>query len=91
MSYIPTNLVKCLYNLSVHEHDVCPTCQEFKAIVMHNCSAMLCALGEYQESSISKPALPTPDLSRLQIPPKKPVKKAHGFMFIREPLVDNEG
>ena len=80
-----------LYNLSVEEHDICPNCKQFRDTVSHDCSAMLSALGQFRDMSISEPAPPAPELPRPQIPPGRPGKRAHGFMSLREPLVDDQG
>lgn len=78
-----------LYNLSVQERDVCPRCKQFKDTVTHDCRTILTALGEYRDLSISEPAPLAPDLPRPQIPLGRPGKRVHGFMSMREPLVDD--
>ena len=85
------NLVKRLYTLTIQELDVCPNYRDFKDTVKHNCSTIFGALGDYRDFSISKHALPTKDFPRPQILLERLRKRVHGFMSMRQPLVDDHG
>ena len=90
MSYMQADLIAQLHNLSVQERDVCRRCKQFKDTVIHDCTTMLRALDEYRDLSISKPGPLAPNLPIPHIPPRRPGKRAHGFMTMREPLVDDQ-
>ena len=91
MSSMQADLADQLHSLSVQERDTCPRCKDFKDTVQHDCTAMLSALGEYRDLSISEPAPPAPDFPTPPIPPGRPGKRLHGFMSLREPLADDWG
>ena len=52
---------------------------------------MLGALGEYRDLSISKLALLALDFPTPHISPRRLGKRVHGYMSLREPLVDDWG
>ena len=70
---------------------MCVNCKEFRDNVRHDSDAMLLALLDYWDLSISKHAPLTLDMSRPQIPLGRLKKKVHEFMSIGEPLVDDQG
>ena len=76
------DLAACLYNLNVEERDVYPKCKQFRDIVSNDCSAMLSAVSQFRDMSISKLAPRAPKLPRPQIPLGWPRKRAHGFMSL---------
>ena len=85
------NLVEWLYNFSIEKHSVCLNCKQFRDAISYNCSIMFNTLGEYWDLSISKLAPSIVDLPRLEILPRRLGKRAHEFMFMGEPLVDDQG
>ena len=82
------DLAEQLHSLNIQQHDICSRCKDFKETVQHNYSTMLTALGEYRDLSLSKVAPPAPKFPRPEIPPRRPGKRVHGFMSLREPLVN---
>ena len=61
VSSVQANLADQLHSLSVQEHDTCLRCKDFKDTVQHDCTAMLSALGEYRDLSISELVPPALD------------------------------